>query len=217
MAGTVTALEVQKRNKERVNVYIDDEFAFGLNLLDAASLKKGQALTEAQINALKSRDDVAQALDTAVRFLAARPRSITEIRRRLAKKDIEEAVVEEVIDRLMTLNYVDDLEFARFWVRNREDFNPRGPMALRYELRQKGLADSIIDQVLAELDPEDSAYRAAQKKFRSLRGKEPDEQRTKVGAFLNRRGFSYDVVRTVLDRIVQEQEEGEVDGFTGNE
>ena len=213
MAGTITALEVQKRNKERVNIYIDDEFAFGLNLIDAASLYKGQALSDAQIKALKSKHAVAQALDKAVRFLAARPRSTAEIRRRLAQKDIEEPVVEEVIDRLTTLNYVDDLEFARFWVRNREDFNPRGLMALRYELRQKGLADDIIEEALAEIDPTDSAYRAARKKLRSLRGKEPEEQRQKLGAFLNRRGFSYEVARTVVDRIVEEQ----VDDFSGDE
>jgi regulatory protein len=162
---------------------------------------------------LKSKDAAAQAMDSALRFLAARPRSIVEIRRRLAQKDIEEAVVDEVIERLTALNYVDDLEFARFWVRNREEFNPRGTMALRYELRQKGLADSIIDEALAELDPNDSAYRAAQKKLRSLRGKEPEEQRNKLGAFLSRRGFSFEVARSVVDRIIAEQ----ADGFSGDE
>ena len=212
MTGTITALEVQKRNKERVNVYIDDEFAFGLNLMDAATLRKGQALSEADIKALKSKDDAAKAMDSAVRFLAARPRSTAEIRRRLAKKDIEEAVVEEVIERLTSLNYVDDLEFARFWVRNREEFNPRGEMALRYELRQKGIADAIIEEALAELDPTESAYRAARKKMRSLRNKEPDEQRNKLGAFLNRRGFSYETARTVVDRIVAEQEAEDLSG-----
>jgi regulatory protein len=74
--GIVTALEIQKRNKERVNIFIDGEYAFSLNLMDAARLRKGQVLSETEINALRGEDAVIQAVDSASHFLGFRPRSI---------------------------------------------------------------------------------------------------------------------------------------------
>ena len=204
MSGKITAIEAQKRNKERVNIYIDDEFAFGLNIMDAAALYKGKVMSSEEIHALKARDEVAQALDRAIRFLASRPRSIAEIRRRLAEKGVDDVVIDQVILKLEHLKYVDDLEFARFWVRNREEFNPRGQRALRYELQQKGIENDIIESVLAELDSQDSAYRAAEKKIRSLRGKDEDTVRQKLMGFLGRRGFSYDDIRTAVNQVIDD-------------
>jgi len=211
LSGKITLLEVQKRNKERVNVYLDGEFAFGLNLLDAALLHKGQELSDAEISALQAKDESAQAFESAVRFLAPRPRSAAEVRRRLQEKQINTSVIDQVIERLAALNYLNDLEFAQFWVRNREEFNPRGTQALRYELRQKGIEDSIIEQVLAQLDTRDAAFRAAEKKMRSLRGKDTTTIRQKLGDHLLRRGFSYADIRAVIDQIVADKEEADVE------
>jgi regulatory protein len=206
MGGKITLLEVQKGTQERVNVYLDGEFAFGLNALDAVTLRKGQVLSDAEIQSLQSKDSVAKAMDSAVRFLAPRPRSIGEIRQYLNRKGTAPTAIEEVIERLQALNYVNDLEFAHYWVRNREEFKPRGAQALRYELRQKGVPDDIIREVLEDIDMEDSAYRAAQKKSFSFRRLPEDATREKLGSFLARRGFSYDVVQTAIDRIIQERE-----------
>ncbi len=71
MAGrTITALEIQQQDKERVNVYLDGQFAFGLSRLAAAHLKTGQVLTQAEIDALCALDEVARAIDYAARLLA---------------------------------------------------------------------------------------------------------------------------------------------------
>lgn len=206
MGGKVTLLEVQKGNRERVNVYLDGEFAFGLTALQAAALRKGQELSDSEIRTLKARDSVAKALDNAVRYLTARPRSQYEIRQYLSHKGTATAAIEEVIERLQTLGYVDDVAFARFWVSNRDEFKPRGRVALRYELRQKGIADDAIEEVLSTIDLDDSAYRAAQKKLSSLRGLDTKAARDKLGAFLARRGFSYDTVQRVIERLIQEGE-----------
>lgn len=202
MSGTITALEVQQKNPERVNVYLDGEFAFGLNALDAAHLKKGQRLSDVDIERLKGHDTAAQAFERAVRFLAPRPRSSAEIRRHLQEKQYDPPTIDGVIDRLQALNYLDDRQFARYWVTNRNEFNPKGSQALRFELRQKGIDNTIIDETLAELDLYDLAYRAAQKKVRSLRGKDTRTARQTLGAFLQRRGFTYETVRRVLDELV---------------
>jgi regulatory protein len=209
----ITALEVQKRNTERVNVYLDGEFAFGLPLVEAAQLHTGQVLSENQVDALRVIDDVARAFDHAVNLLARRPYSTVEIRRNLESKKIAASVIEEALVKLERLGYVDDVAFAQYWVENRERFRPRGPRALRYELRQKGIPNDIIEAALEEIDRHDSAYRAAQENLRRLRGVDQREFRTKLGAFLARRGFGYDIVREVIDQLVSELEEEQPDYF----
>jgi regulatory protein len=203
----ITALDLQKRNKERVNVYLNGEFAFGLNVLEAAGLAVGQLLSEKDIATLRSKDEVHQALERALHFLGPRPRSITEIRRQLAEKQIDEAVIDVVIERLRGLGYVDDLAFARFWLTNRQTFKPLGERALRFELREKGVPDEVIQAALAELAPDESggavesAYRAARDKARRLRGQDLRTFRQKLTALLARRGFDYETAREAIDRL----------------
>lgn len=214
MAGTITALEVQKRNRERVNVYVDDEFAFGLPMVEAARLRKGQHLSDAEIASLKALDTVEQAYDRALHFLGQRPRSIAEIRRNLTEKDTPAVVVDEVIARLEARGYVDDLAFARYWIANRQQFRPRGILALRYELREKGVPDAIIDEALHELDSAQAAYAAARDKARRLRGLDKRTFRNKLNAHLARRGFDYDTVSQAVDRVIEEMEADNTDAFT---
>ncbi len=206
MPGQITALEVQARNKERVNVYLDGEYAFALPLIEAARLRRGQALTDAEIAELKARDAVATALDRAVRFLSYRPRSSSEVRRYLQDKGVEPPVINEVIARLERLGYVDDMAFARFWVQNRDEFRPRGPLALRQELKQKGIPAPIIAQVLSEVDFAEAAYRAAQAQAARWSNLGRQAMRQKLYAFLARRGFPVETCRDVTDRLLAELE-----------
>lgn len=211
--GTITALEVQQRNKERVNVYIDGEFAFGLNIMDAAALHKGQELSEKDITRLQYGDDVVKAVDRAVNFLKYRPRSRQEVRQNLIQKAITPDAIEAALARLDALGYLDDTAFARFWVENRNTFKPRSPMALRMELRQKGVADTIINEVVAAVDAEDAAYRAAQQNLHRYRNHTPQDFQRKLGGMLQRRGFGYETVREVLQRVTEELHQDAPDYF----
>lgn len=217
MSRTITALEIQKRDQERVNVYLDGEFAFGLPMTEAARLQKGQVLTDEEIKALQAIDTLARALDQAMKLLAHRPYSTAEIRRHLETKQVPSAVVDEVLAKLGHLGYVDDRAFAEFWIENRERFRPRGPHALRYELRQKGITADVIDAVLGEVDVRASAYRAAQGKVRHLRRLTLKQFRTRLGAFLIQRGFGYDIVREVIDQVIDELRENEPEFFADEE
>ncbi len=202
--GIITALEVQKRNKHRVNVFIEDEYAFSVSLDEAARLRKGQQLSEAEMAALKDQAAVTVATDQAARFLSLRPRSVHEVRQNLVQKDTPPAVIDAAIERLTALGYLDDQQFATFWVRERNQFKPISPRALRYELRQKGIADAIIQEALADLDADDAAYRAAQGHMRRLRGLERRAFRDKMYVFLQRRGFSFEAARRVVARLIEE-------------
>ncbi len=204
MSGTVTALELQKKNKDRVNVYLDGEFAFGLPAIEAARLRKGQLLSDSEIAELKDRDELARATDRAMHFLSYRPRSIAEIRRNLVEKEIAEAVIDAVLARLQELGYADDLAFARFWIGNRQEFKPLGTRALRFELREKGVPNPVIDEALADVNAHEAAYRAIQEKARRMAGQDRRSVRTRLGAFLSRRGFDYETARQAVDRALEE-------------
>jgi regulatory protein len=219
MAGTITALVAQKRNKERVNVYLDGEFAFGLALIEALKLHKGQQLSDDDIARLKALDEIEVAHDRALNFLSYRPRSSEEVRRNLHQKEFAEQTIETVIERLTGAGLLDDAAFARYWVDNRERFEPRSRRALRYELRQKGVPDAATQAALDDLDEEDAAYRAASARLRRYARADEETFRKGLGNFLSRRGFAYGIVRDVLDRLWQEQsmqhEMSELDSFDG--
>ena len=217
VARTITALEIQKRDKDRISIYLDGEFAFGLPIVDAARLHKGQVLSEQEIARLRGIDDLSRALDQAVRLLARRPYSSAEILRHLGSKQVAEPVIEEVLAKLEQLGYVDDRAFAQYWIENRDQFGPRGPRALRYELHQKGVSDAIIQAALDKMDPHDSAYRAAQAQVRRLRGLSQQEFRNRLGSFLARRGFDYDIVREVTGQLITALQEEQPDYFADDQ
>jgi regulatory protein len=202
--GVITALEVQKRKKKRVNVYLDEEFVFSLSLDEAARLHKGQVLSEAEVEKLRDQDEVSRAFDAAARFLSYRPRSRHEVRQNLLQKSFPPAAIDAALERLSALGYLDDRAFAEFWVRERYAFKPLSPKALRFELRKKGVPDSVLDEVLADVDADDTAYRAALSQSRRLRGSDQRTFREKMYAFLQRRGFSYGIARSTIRRLTEE-------------
>lgn len=212
----ITALEVQKRNKQRVNVYLDGEFAFGLTLIEAARLRKGQTLTEAEVAALRGEDAILHAMDQAANFLSYRPRSTAEVRRSLADKDTPAPVIEAAVERLTSAGYLDDAAFARFWVQNRGEFKPLSRRALRQELRQKGLSSAVIDEALSALDERALALAAARAQLRKLRGTTRQIFKHKLSAALARRGFGYASIQDVLAQLIDELDEGEPDYFSSD-
>lgn len=210
MAGTITALKAQKKNPERVNVYLDGRYAFSLAAIEAARLRRGQVLSDEDIEGLKERDSFEKAHDRALRFLSYRPRSEAEVRRYLQGKAVSPAIEEEVIERLTRAKLLDDLAFARYWVENRESFKPRGLRMLRYELYQKGLSEDTIAQALTDLDEEESACQVALQRGRRLAHLDQVSFHKKLGAYLLRRGFPYEVVNLAVERAWQElRAEGE--------
>jgi regulatory protein len=204
MAGTITALKFQQRNQERVSVYLDGEYAFGLAATEAAHLRKGQTLSDGQIAALQAQDDRQRAFDQAVRFLSYRPRSRAEVERYLRDKKMAADVIADVVARLEQADYLNDEAFARFWVENRAQFRPRSRRALQYELRQKGVSSQAIDQVLDEAqDDEAAAWGAVEGRLARWAGLPRDALRQKLAGHLSRRGFNYEIISTIFERACQ--------------
>ena len=210
MAGTITRLAFQKHAADRVNVYLDGQYAFALPALDAARLRVGEYLDDDAIAQLRAQDERQKAYDRALRYLSFRPRSQAEVRRNLLAAGLEAELVEATLARLVSQGYLDDAEFARFWVENRQQFRPKGSQALRGELRQRGVAAETVEAALADLDPEASAYEAGQPRavrLAALAQTDPAAFRRKLGDFLLRRGFGYEVVKPTVARLLQEMQD----------
>lgn len=206
MAGTVTALKAQ-RAKDRVNVYLDGEFAFGLALIHALWLRIGQKLSDEDIAELKAADTLEKAQQRAVNFIAYRPRTEREVRLRLKKAGADEETINSVLERLKGAGLLDDETFGKAWVESRLRSNPRSRRMLAWELRQKGVGDEEVQAALEGVNDEEAAFRAAQKRWPKVQSLEPRERKRKLMEFLARNGFDYQTIESVIARI-----ESSVDG-----
>lgn len=214
---TITAIEPQKNNPKRVNIYLDGEFAFGLGKFVAAWLKVGQKIDDAKIEKLQADESREKAYQQAMLFLSYRARSETEVRKNLEKHDIPPAVIEETVSRLREERLLNDSQFAQDWVANRSEFRPRSKRALSIELKRKGLAESAIKSATEAVDESALAYAAAEKRVRRLEGLEWNEFRNKLGEFLARRGFAYDVIAPTVKRLWLERGGGQDNNFDEEE
>lgn len=201
MAGVITALQTQKKNKARINVFLDNEYAFPLSLNAALSLKKGQFLNDEDINKLKNQDEIDKAYQRALHFLSFRARTQHEIENYLGDKDFSEVAIENAVEKLHRHKYLDDVDFGKQWVSNRTRLKPKGKRALRYELRQKGLSDADIEASIANVNEDDLAWQAVQRKLPLWQSLDRMAFKKKLTAFLARRGFNYDSIAAVLAKI----------------
>jgi regulatory protein len=201
----ITAIKAQKKNPNRVSIFLDGEYAFGLTRIVAAWLHIGQELSVEKIASLQAEDTREIAYQQALKFLNFRQRSQAEVERNLKDHQFPEEIVAEVIDRLQNNGFLDDDRFAQAWVENRSEFRPRGKNMLRFELRQRGLQDEAIESAIHDIDEGELAYQAGLKQARKLRDLEWNQFRQKMYGFLSRRGFDYEYISPVVERIWQEK------------
>ncbi len=214
----ISAIEPQQKNPQRVNIYLDGEFAFGLATIVATWLRVGQELSQDKIAGLKAEDEREVVYQKALHFISFRPRSSAEVHKNLVKRGVSESLAQETVDRLKKAGLIDDQLFAKAWVENRNTFRPRSRSALRIELRRKGLNDETVQAVLAEqVDEETLAFEAARKYARRLSGLEWPDFRRKLGGFLARRGFSYTTLAPVVSEVWKEIQTADAGRTSENE
>jgi regulatory protein len=212
VAGRITDIKVQKRNRKRVSVYLDGEYGFSLGVLVAAPLGRGDTLSDEEIEELELRDSIQIAYDRTLKYLAYRPRSSAEISRYLRGKGVARGVNEQVLLRLRASGLVDDTAFAQYWVENRERFRPRGRRLLRQELREKGISNHLIDEALSDVKEGESAYEASLQRVSRWANLDDETFGEKMYSFLRRRGFEYEAIAGTVSRLLRERAEGEASG-----
>ncbi len=202
--AVVTALRLQTKNRQRVNVYLDGSYGLSVDRVLATDLRTGQELTPAQLEDLSRRDALEAACRQALRLLSRRPRSERELRDAWQRNKVDPATQGSALARLREAGQLDDRAFARAWVENRAAFRPKGAVALRMELRKKGVSDEIIEESLKGIDEETAAYAAAMKASRRWKDLPWDAFRNRLGGYLRRRGFGYELTTSVVKRIWRE-------------
>ncbi len=212
----ITSLQTQTTDKERISIFVDNHFLLGANALIVLQLglKVGQILTAEQLVQLRSEEALQQAVDRALNFLSFRPRSREEVRRYLKKKETPPELIDTVLERLDKLDFVNDRAFASFWIESREHFNPRGSNVLKNELRMKGVDREVVDELVSDDKDEERALIAGRKKAASLvRLPNMDYKvfRTRLGSFLQRRGFGFSVTTHTVKALWEELKEDVAD------
>ena len=200
----ITNLSAQKWNPDRINVFLNGKFAFGISQKAALDLQIGQNLADADVKILKQADQDNRIMTSALKSLSHRPKSESELQKKLEEKGFDPEQIKPVMDRLKTHRLIDDSDFAERWVENQTVFRPRSKKMLTLELRKKGVAEENISDSLRNLDEEKAAYDCGSKYARRLNRLNWQEFRTKLSGHLVRRGFSYDLTDRTVRRLWQE-------------
>lgn len=203
----ITSLEPEKGRKQRVRVYLDGRAALRLEVEVALKegLSVGRELTDDEISRLTSLNQYHKCFNAALHFLSFRPRSESEVKERLKRRGFPESDIESVTNKLRQEGLVDDVAFAGFFRENREHFSPRSQRMMAVELARKGVPAGIIDAAVTGIDDSESAYRAASGKAERLPHTDYQGFRRRLGGYLKRRGFSYEVINTTIERLWREQ------------
>lgn len=201
---------MEEGRKKRVAVYFEGQRR-PLRLEVDTALKEeltvGQELAEEELAHLTKIDLFYRTRNAALNFLSYRPRSESEVRSRLVRRGFAGSEIDAVLVKLKEQGLISDTAFAEFWKDNRREFSPRSQFLTRLELRRKGVANEVIDQVVSSLDDSENAYRAGLVRAQRLPLSDRLIFRKRLGDYLRRRGFSYGVVSETVERIWQEMGE----------
>ncbi|MDD3647131.1 MAG: RecX family transcriptional regulator [Candidatus Dojkabacteria bacterium] len=199
------------RNGLRVNVFLDEKYAFTVaeSLITKYRIYQDKVIDGKKIERIKEDDVVTRYTERVKALLGRRPRSEGEIRdylkRKLSSKKDAINLAEEVIKRLKERDYIDDLEFAKWWVESRIRFRPRGRLLLKRELKQKKVKSENIDKVFQEFDIGEAkeykdALRLASRKMDRLDLSE-NRDRAKLYGYLSRKGYPSNIIKKVLSKL----------------
>jgi regulatory protein len=203
MQKTITALTIQKKNPNRVNIFLDGEFSFGLYLINAGHLKVGQTISKETIDSLMKDDQIEDGFQKALKFISYKPRTKFEVVKKLRENDFDEGSISIVMEMLIEKGYVNDPHYAKNWVENRSIYKPRSKKLITWELKNKQISEEIISEVTGDMIPEEKlAMLAAEKYARRLSGIEKEVFFRRLSGYLIRRGFSYSIVNVTVQKIL---------------
>lgn len=232
LKNKITKLSFQK-NSQRINVFLDGEFSFGLSTEVAlkAGLKINQELSIEEIQKLLSDSFNFELYQKSLVFLSIRPHSVWEMKQylkkcclRLREKTVilqmppdffahQDTLINQIIERLLKNHLLDDEEFSSWWVEQRLAFKPRGKYALEAELMLKKVDKTVIHKVLGDkktLSPstnKEMINQLLQKAWKAISGRRYDKYKAKevLSRRLLSKGFSWDEIKSQIDDFVSQQ------------
>ena len=209
MYGKVTEIEVQKKNTDRVNVYINDEFAFpcSLELVYKYKLEKGMEIREENLKIIAEEDSFLKGKSCALRCIEKTYKSEQQVIDKLTAKGFEETVIVRVIDFMKSYNFIDDERYAQSYIK--EKMKICGRNKIKFALIKKGISKNIIEdrlEVLLETVEKEVALMLAERKLITFMKSESDKNKLykKLSDFLVRSGYSFDIVSQVVKIVMKD-------------
>lgn len=203
---TITKISKQKNTSHRYNIYLDDSFAFGVDedVLLKNNLHKGLALTDNQIAKLLDDELIQKAYLLAIRYLSYRMRTKLELQIYLRKKEIDEMIIEQTIERLQKEKLVNDVHFAQSFVRDRMNQTSKGPKIIKKELIEKGIDKKIATDALMEYSYEKQLAISIKWIHRELKKSRKQSFRNKLNNIrykLVQKGFGQEVINEAMQSV----------------
>ncbi|HSM24437.1 MAG TPA: RecX family transcriptional regulator [Anaerolineaceae bacterium] len=206
MQKTITAITKQTKNANRVNIFLDGTFAFGLFLISAVGLKIGQTLSQLEIDQLMEIDQIESGYQKSLKFIAYKPRTKFDVLKKLQKLGFEEKIINQILSKLVDKGYIDDQQFARNWIENKSYSKPRSKRLISWELKNKKIDKDLIEDLLEIMDPDEVlAVRAAEKHSRRISNCDDEIFKRRLSGFLQRRGFSYSIIKPVVNDLLKKR------------
>ena len=204
----ITKIEYQKNNKDRVNIYLDDKFEFGLdlNIMIKYSLSKNMELDDEFIYDILLAEQKTKAYNYAVSVLSRSAKSEKELRTKMTDKGYELEFVNITIEKLKMNKYIDDDDYSDRFIHDKISFSKYGKRKLKEALHNKGIDRQIIEEKLSLISTEDEisrAYELGEKKIRSLTKEDNSKKYMKLSNFLIGKGFEYETVKKVVSKLLK--------------
>ncbi len=207
----ITKIERASRNKPLYHVYSGETLIFTVTeeTLLHFLLAKGKELSDARLNEIYHFDQVQRCVQQALRYLSRRGHFALELKRKLQAKGYETEIIEEAISYLRQKKYLDDAQLTAQFVHDGIQLKKYGPLLLKKKLLEKGAAREFVESYLQQAYPpekqEAQARALLRKKLRSLPEHLPvTKRRQKIAAFLQQRGFGWEIIRPLLDELLTE-------------
>ena len=212
----ITKIELQKNNKKRASLYIDNKFALGLSVETVYDfgLRKNDIITEEQIEDIKRKENQKNTLSYAINLITKHSYSTFDLKRKMLQKGYENHQIEKTVEYLQTYGYLDDMQYAQNYIKDKTRFNNYGSIRLKNELLNKGIDKKIVEDALEQFFDNDSIkydeYTAAKelaiKKMNSYEKDDKAAKYRKLSGFLIRKGYSYDIVNQVVSELLSYSE-----------
>lgn len=219
MENVITKIEVQKKNKDRVNIFIDEEFAFpcSAELVYYHRLEKGKKIDSHLLKEVIEEDNYIKGKNDALKIIERSYKSEKEIYDKLIKKGYEEKTIGRVMAFLKEYKFIDDERYTEMFIKDK--LFSSGKNKIKYALLKKGIDEDILNNKLALIKEEDErkfALDLARKKYAILikSGSPFGKIYKKVGDYLISRGYDFNIVNSILDEVVKRDDiEGKTSSY----
>jgi regulatory protein len=209
--STITKIEVQKRNKERVNLFLDGEYAFSISaeLVYKERLKANDKIDYKKLKELAEKESFARCKEAALRTIEKNYKTEKEVRDKLKQKGYEENAIDYSIEFLGKYNFINDSHYAKVFIKDK--LNSMGSQKIKFNLIQKGICKEIIEEELVNINKENErsiALDIARKKLELIRKKENDNYKIsgKLYRYLISKGYEMSIVSDIVKEIMSLEE-----------